>query len=61
MKLFITSTCVWLFYYNILIFLFLSVFAVVIFDTYMHMYEYIPTTPSLFHVVHMTDYLVLDN
>lgn len=41
MKLFITFICVWLLHYNILIFLFLSVFSVVISDTYTHMYEYI--------------------
>lgn len=59
MNLFITPACVWLFYYIILIFLFLSVFSVIIFDTYTHMYEYIPTTPSPFRVFYMNMFLRL--
>lgn len=59
MKLLITFTSAWLLYYNILIYLFLSVFSVVIFDTYTHMYEYIHTTPSPISVVHMNVFLRL--
>lgn len=58
-KWFITFTCVRLFDYNILTFLFLSVFSVAILDTHTHMYEYIPTTPSPFRVVHINMFLRL--